>query len=116
MNPSLNSYEFLVSERIEFEKSATALIKLVSDLFYERNLEVVLFRQQLIDQRPSELLQAHSHASIMAGEAITIQDTFAMTKSLSNSQVRNSTIDVGKLAIEWKREAGVYLKEEIYRF
>ena len=110
MNPSLNSYEFLVSERIDFEKSATALIKLVSDLFYERNLEVVLFRQQLIDQRPSELLQAHSHASIMAGEAITIQDTFAMTKSLSNSQVRNSTIDVGKLAIEWKREAGVYLK------
>jgi glyceraldehyde 3-phosphate dehydrogenase len=110
MNPSLNSYEILVSERIEFEKSATALIKLVGDLFYERNLEVVIFRQQLIDQRPSEMLQVHSHASIMAGETITIQDTLAMAKSLSNSHVRNSTIDVGKLAIEWKREAGIFLK------
>jgi glyceraldehyde 3-phosphate dehydrogenase len=110
MNPSLDSYEFLVSERIEFEKTATALIKLVGDLFYERNLEVVLFRQQLLDQRPSEMLKAHSHASIMAGESLNVQDTLAMVKSLSNSQVRNSTIDVGKLAIEWKREAGIFLK------
>ena len=110
MNPSLNSYEFLVSERIEFEKTATALIKLVGDLFYERNLEVVLFRQQLLDQRPSEMLKAHSHASIMAGESLNVQDTLAMVKSLSNSQVRNTTIDVGKLAIEWKREAGIFLK------
>ena len=42
MNATLNSYELLVSERIEFEKSATALIKLVGDLFYDRSLEVVL--------------------------------------------------------------------------
>ena len=110
MNATLNSYELLVSERIEFEKSATALIKLVGDLFYDRSLEVVLFRQQLIDQRPSEMLQAHSHASVMSGEIITIHDTLAMTKSLSNSSVENATIDIGKLALEWKREAGIYLK------
>ena len=54
------------------------------------------------------MLQAHSHASVMSGEIITIHDTLAMTKSLSNSSVENATIDIGKLALEWKREAGIY--------
>ena len=112
MNPLLDNYQFSVNERIEFEKSASKLIKHVGDLFYERNVEIVLFRQPLLDQKSSEILQAHSHATVMASEPITIQDTLSIAKSISNSSITNATIDIGKLSLEWKREAGVFLERK----
>ena len=112
MNPLPDNYQISVNERIEFEKSASKLIKYVGDLFYEKNVEIVLFRQPLLDQKSSEILQAHSHASVMASEPITIQDTLAIAKSILNSSIKNATIDIGKLSLEWKREAGVFLKRK----
>ena len=112
MNPLLDNYQFSVNERIEFEKSASKLIKYVGDLFYEKNVEIVLFRQPLLDQKSSEILQAHSHATVMASEPITIQDTLSIAKSISNFSITNATIDIGKLSLEWKREAGVFLERK----
>ena len=112
MTPLLDNYQFSVNERIEFEKSASKLIKYVGDLFYEKNVEIVLFRQPLLDQKSSEILQAHSHATVMASEPITIQDTLSIAKSISNSSITNATIDIGKLSLEWKREAGVFLERK----
>lgn len=112
MNPLLDNYQFSVNERIEFEKSASKLIKYVGDLFYEKNVEIVLFRQPLLDQKSSEILQAHSHATVMASEPITIQDTLSIAKSILNSSITNATIDIGKLSLEWKREAGVFLERK----
>ena len=112
MNPLLDNYQFSVNERIEFEKSASKLIKYVGDLFYEKNVEIVLFRQPLLDQKSSEILQAHSHASVMASEPITIQDTLSIAKSILNSSITSATIDIGKLSLEWKREAGVFLERK----
>ena len=61
MNSSLETYTLSVSERVKNEKAATALIKIVGDLFYDRNVRVVLYRQPMVDQRHSEMLQAHAH-------------------------------------------------------
>jgi len=48
----------------------------------------------------------------MASEPITIQDTLAIAKSILNSSITNATIDIGKLSLEWKREAGVFLERK----
>ena len=114
MNPTLESYTLSVSERVKNEKAATALIKLVGDLFFDRNVRAVLYRQPLVDQRPSEMLQAHVHASIMAGETMGINDTLAMAEALTASKVQNASVDIGRLATEWKREAGVYLNRKAF--
>ena len=114
MNSSLETYTLSVSERVKNEKAATALIKLVGDLFYDRNVRVVLYRQPMVDQRPSEMLQAHLHAAVMAGEALAIDDTLAMAVALQQSKVQNASIDIGRLATEWKREAGIYLHRKAF--
>ena len=114
MNPTLESYTLSVSERVKNEKAATALIKLVGDLFFDRNVRAVLYRQPLVDQRPSEMLQAHVHASIMAGESLSINDTLAIAEALTASKVQNASVDIGRLATEWKREAGVYLNRKAF--
>ena len=114
MNSTLETYTLTVSERVKNEKAATALIKLVGDLFFDRNVHAVLYRQPLVDQRPSEMLQAHLHASLMAGESLGINDTLAMAETLLGSKVQNASIDIGRLATEWKREAGVYLNRKAF--
>lgn len=112
MNSSLETYTLSVSERVKNEKAAAALIKIVGDLFYDRNVQVVLYRQPMVDQRPSEMLQAHVHGSVMAGEMLGIDDTLAMAQALLASKVQNASIDIGRLATEWRREAGVYLERK----
>ena len=116
MNPSSKQsfYASKTSERLHDERAATSMIKRVGDLFFDKNVHVVLFRQALVDQRPSELLQAHVHASNMAGETITVQDSLAMIKALQETPVQNSSIDIGRMAVEWKREAGVYLERNAF--
>ena len=114
MNPTLETYTLSVSERVKNEKAATALIKLVGDLFFDRNVRAVLYRQPLVDQRPSEMLQAHVHASVMAGESLSINDTLAMAEALTASKVQNASVDIGRLATEWKREAGVFLNRKAF--
>jgi glyceraldehyde 3-phosphate dehydrogenase len=114
MNPTLESYTLSVSERVKNEKAATALIKLVGDLFFDRNVRAVLYRQPLVDQRPSEMLQAHVHASVMAGESLSINDTLAIAEALTAIKVQNASVDIGRLATEWKREAGVYLNRKAF--
>jgi len=68
----------------------------------------------LVDQRPSEMLQAHVHASVMAGESLSINDTLAIAEALTASKVQNASVDIGRLATEWKREAGVYLNRKAF--
>ena len=114
MNSSLETYTLSVSERVKNEKAATALIKIVGDLFYDRNVQVVLYRQPMVDQRPSEMLQAHVHGSVMAGEVLSINDTLAMAEALRSSQVQNASVDIGRLATEWRREAGIYLHRKAF--
>ena len=114
MNSSLETYTLSVSERVKNEKAATALIKIVGDLFYDRNVRVVLYRQPMVDQRPSEMLQAHAHGSVMAGELLSIDDTLAMAEALQSSKVQNASVDIGRLATEWRREAGVFLHRKAF--
>lgn len=111
---SLEQYATRTSERLRDEKAATALIKRVGDLFFDKNVNCVLFRQPMVDQRPSEMLQAHVHACGMAGEEITVDDSLAMVKALQETAVHNASVDIGRMVVEWKREAGVHLTREAY--
>ncbi len=60
------------------------------------------------------MLQAHVHASVMAGESLSINDTLAIAEALTASKVQNASVDIGRLATEWKREAGVYLNRKAF--
>lgn len=114
MNPSANAYPTSVQARIALEKSATDLLKVASDLYYDRNVKVVLFRQALLDQRASEVLHAHEHAVVMAEERITVDDSLAMAQAIYEFGVQNSSLDLGRLATEWCREAGSHLTRKAF--
>ena len=53
LNPTYDSEITFQSDRI---KSAVEFIKIVSDLWYDYSIELVLFRNQLMDKNVSEIL------------------------------------------------------------
>lgn len=107
-------YQDSVTIRIAKEKAATQFIKTISDLYLDKGIETVLFRNQLIDQRASEILNLHDYARKFVGQNITIEDTLALLEELANLNVAPSRMDIGKLASEWLKEGSNYNNKESF--
>ena len=56
------SYEDQLSLQVEQRRLAVELIKLVSDLWYENNIDLYLFRNQLVDRNVGEILNLVDNA------------------------------------------------------
>lgn len=101
-----NSYERSVKERISKEKAATEFIKVVQDLFYDKGVETVLFRNQVIDQRPSEILNLHDYARKVVGKSIQVEDSVTLLKEVLAADICPARFDIGRLAAEWSEAGG----------
>ena len=96
-----SSYETLVQHRIAHEKLATRFIKAINDLWYDKGIEMVLFRNQLIDKRASEILSLHHYARKIVGKPIDIQETTSLLEAMLGLDLCPARIDIGRLASEW---------------
>ena len=97
-------YEQSVKTRIAEEKLATEFIKATGDLFYDKGVETVLFRNQVIDKRASEILSLHDYSRKFVGKNITIQMTVALLNEVLNTDICPSRFDIGRLAAEYVEE------------
>lgn len=102
------SYEASVEKRINQEKQATAFIKVISDLWYDKGIETLLFRNQLIDRRPSEIMNLHKYARDVKGANISIDDTLMLLQAIHSLEVCPARLDIGRLAAEWLEEGSKY--------
>jgi len=98
------NYQEELNARIAEERAAIELIKITSDLSFERSIELVIFRHQLIDKRSSEILNLHEYAKNFVNKPINIFETLAIAKGISDSNIAPSKIDLGKLTFEWINE------------
>lgn len=82
------------------QNSAVQLIKVVSDLWYNQSIELVLFRHQLIDRRVSFILNLHQDSAALIEEAITIEETCRIADRILSLGISPARIDIGKLALQ----------------
>jgi glyceraldehyde 3-phosphate dehydrogenase len=101
-------YENAVSQTIANEKAATAFVKSIHDLFYDKGIETVLFRNQVLDKRPSEILNLHLYARKFVGKNITVHDTTALLDAICKADVCPARFDIGRLAAEWADQKDAY--------
>ncbi len=101
-------YEQSVKTRIAEEKLATEFIKTTGDLFYDKGVETVLFRNQVIDKRASEILSLHDYSRKFVGKNITIQMTVALLNEVLNTNICPMRFDIGRLAAEYVEEGSNY--------
>ncbi|WP_333662456.1 glyceraldehyde-3-phosphate dehydrogenase [Chishuiella changwenlii] len=97
------SYDQQLNSFNEVNKKVAELIKIVSDLWYEQSIELVIFRNQLIDKNVSDVINLHQYAEEFVGESITVADTLSIAKIISELSLPASRLDIGKLATEYKR-------------
>lgn len=105
---STRDYKEAVAERIQSEKRAVRLIKHINDLYLDKGIETVLFRNQLVDQRPSEVLNLHEYARQFVGQNITVEDTEGLARELVSLEIAPARMDLGRLASEWLLEREQY--------
>lgn len=101
-------YETQLNDWIEQEKAALDLINTVGKLWFEKSIELILFRNQLVDRSASEIMSLHVYAKNIVKKPITIYDTVALANEILKSNVGAGRIDIGKLAYEWHQEQGKY--------
>lgn len=97
-------YESELNDYVNKEKSAISLISSIGNLLYDKSIELVLFRNPLVDQSVSEILSLHKSTGEVTGNQITVEDSAALAKALMEIDIAPSKIDIGKLASEWSEE------------
>src|SRR3954469_20964007 len=98
------SYEEELKDWIEHEKAAISLINSIGKLWFEKSVELILFRNQLVDRSASEIMNLHLYAKDIVKKPITVKETVALAHELSKLDVCPSRIDIGRLAHEWDQE------------
>ncbi|MCI5056516.1 MAG: hypothetical protein MRY83_10435, partial [Flavobacteriales bacterium] len=87
------------------EKAAVALISHIGELLYDKGVELVLFRNHLIDESTSAILNLHDYAEKVVNKPIDIYTTADLAKELLKlDNIKPAKIDIGKLAAEWLEE------------
>jgi glyceraldehyde 3-phosphate dehydrogenase len=56
-------------------KSAVKFIKIANDLWYNHSIELIIFRNSIIDKAPSEIIDLHKYAGDFVGKPISVYDT-----------------------------------------
>lgn len=104
-------YEQNLQNWIEDEKAALELIAIVGKLWFDRSIELVIFRNQMVDRSASELLQLHHYAREVVRHKLTVHDTLAVAKALYENNLAPSRLDIGRIAVEWLDEKANYANE-----
>lgn len=99
MSP-LKNYENEVASQAQIRRATTEFINIVTDLWYDRSIELVLFRNPLMDKRVSEVLNLIDYAREFVAKPISIHDALAIAKAIQQSDLPPSKLDIGKLAYE----------------
>jgi len=97
-------YEAQLNEWITQEKAALDLINVVGKLWFEKSIELILYRNQLVDRSASQIMNLHQYAKDIVKKPITVFDTLDLAREILNSNTGPARIDIGKLAFEWHNE------------
>lgn len=106
---SLNeTYEKELAFQADRRRAAVEFIKIVSDLWYDRSIELVLFRNQLIDRNVSDILNLHEYAGEFVQKPISIFDSVEIARAIRTLDFPASKLDIGKLTYEYHLEDEKY--------
>ncbi len=94
------NYENELYNESEIRKTTTEFINIVHDLWYDKSIELVLFRNSLIDKRASEVLNLVSYSKKFVNKPISITDILEISQHISNLDLPPSKLDIGKLVYE----------------
>ncbi|MGB5385570.1 MAG: glyceraldehyde-3-phosphate dehydrogenase [Eudoraea sp.] len=107
MSP-IKSYEKELAFQADRRKATTEFIKIISDLWYDKAIEVVLFKNQVIDKNVSDIINLHEYAGEFVQKPISIFDSVELLSAINDINLPPSKIDIGKLTYEFHSDNNKY--------
>lgn len=95
------SYENHLKKWVNKEKIGVSLLKSSGSLMYEHGIELVLFRNKLLEIGVSELLSLFEYANKVLVRNTTIDDALELTNAIIKMNLPPSKIDIGLLTAEY---------------
>ncbi len=95
------SYEKELAFQADRRKATTEFIKLISDLWYDKSIEIVLFKNQVIDKNVSDIIHLHEYAGEFVQKPISIFDSVELLRAINDILLPPSKLDIGKLTYEY---------------
>jgi glyceraldehyde 3-phosphate dehydrogenase len=97
-------YQAQLNGWINQEKAAIDLIGTIGKLWFEKSIELILFRNQLVDRSASEIMSLHLYAKNIVKKSISVEETLMIANEIYKANVCPSRIDIGKLTFEYLQE------------
>ena len=97
-------YEKELSFQTDRRKATVEFINIISDLWYDKSIELVLFRNQIIDRNVSEILNLHEYAGEFVQKPISIFDSVENAQAIKTLDLPPAKLDIGKLTYEYHLE------------
>ncbi|MEM8506831.1 MAG: glyceraldehyde-3-phosphate dehydrogenase [Bacteroidota bacterium] len=104
----IKSYEKELAFQADRRKATTEFIKITSDLWYDKSIEIVLFKNQVIDRNVSEIINLHEYAGEFVQKPISIFDSVEILRAINDIPLPPAKIDIGKLTYEYHSQDNGY--------
>ncbi|MGB5554374.1 MAG: glyceraldehyde-3-phosphate dehydrogenase [Flavobacteriaceae bacterium] len=97
----IETYEKELAFQADRRKATTEFIKIISDLWYDKSIEIVLFKNQVIDKNVSDIINLHEYAGEFVQKPISIFDSVELLRAINAIKLPPSKLDIGKLTYEY---------------
>jgi len=99
--PLQGTYEQELAFQADRRRATVEFIKIISDLWYDNSIELVIFRNQLIDRNVSQILNLHEYAGEFVKKPISIFDSVEIAQAIKTLNLPPAKLDIGKLTYEF---------------
>ncbi len=99
-----NNYENELKKQAQTRRATTEFINIINDLWYDKSIELVMFRNPLIDKTVADILNLVNYARDFVAKPISIEDTLAIAQAIKEIDLPPARLDIGKLAYEYHLE------------
>ena len=100
-----NLYNNQFNNWLSNEKTAVNLLNYSGQLMYDKGIEIVLFRQNILDVGVTELMRLFSYAENVVKRKIDIQTATDLIKEIASTDLPPSKLDIGLLTAEYLEDS-----------
>ena len=100
-------YETSLNEYIQQERTAVKLTNSIGHLMFDKGVELVFFRNHMVDISISELLNLFEYAKNVVEKPLEIDLVNDIVEELYKMDLAPSKIDIGKLSNEYLEQASI---------
>ena len=85
-------------------KAANEFIEVAGRLWYDKEIELILYRRQLLNRGATEVLYKHSYAQHIVDRPLLVQDSLLLARTMLEMDIAPARLDIGRLNTEWFAE------------